>query len=225
MNVLFVVAHPDDEVLGAGATIRKMADRGDQIDVVVLNTFDETAYRNAKEHQDRLAKTDWQLGIRQVYFGKWRDSQMNMANHREMVQFIEKVMLEVKPDIVFTHHPSDINSDHFWCFQSVMEAFRIGQRQRYNIRPIKALYLMEVLSSTDWALNPAVRPFVPNTFERITKYHLNAKYDALCNYNGVIRKPPHPRRLETIMGQAALRGAEAGYGYAEAFECVFRRGL
>ena len=34
MNVLFVVAHPDDEVLGAGATIRKMADRGDQIDVV-----------------------------------------------------------------------------------------------------------------------------------------------------------------------------------------------
>ncbi|MEG2621430.1 MAG: PIG-L deacetylase family protein [Clostridia bacterium] len=225
MNVLFVVAHPDDEVLGAGATIRKLVDAGNTVDVAVLNTFDVTAYSDTNAHRKRLQSSDRILGVNEVYFGDWEDSQMNTANHREMVQFIEHVMLETKPEVVFTHHPADINSDHYWCFQSVMEAFRIGQRQRYDIEPIKALYLMEVLSSTDWAMNPAVRPFMPNTYEQVTEGQLMMKYEALKAYRGVIRVAPHPRRFDTMKAQAMLRGAESGYLYAEAFECVFSRGM
>ena len=33
MNYLIVAAHPDDEVLGAGATIYKLAKRGEKIAV------------------------------------------------------------------------------------------------------------------------------------------------------------------------------------------------
>ena len=38
MNYLLVVAHPDDEVLGAGATIKKLTDKGNIVDVCIMCT-------------------------------------------------------------------------------------------------------------------------------------------------------------------------------------------
>jgi hypothetical protein len=48
---------------------------------------------------------------------------------------------------------------------------------------------------------------------------------ALTQYRGVLRPYPHPRSPEVITGLAAVRGGQAGLKYAEAFECVFRRGV
>lgn len=223
MNVLFVVAHPDDEALGGGGTIAKLVESGHNVDVAVLNTFDVTAYEEMDAHKELLAKSHRTLGIRNSFLGEYEDSNMNTADHREMVQFIENAMLETQPSVVFTHHPSDVNEDHRWVFQSVMEAFRIGQRQRYEIAPIKELLLMEVQSSTDWGIDPSKMPFRPNSFFEITQEHLIKKLASLQMYKGVLRDSPHPRRIETIEGLAKLRGSQAGYAYAEAFECVFRR--
>ena len=223
MNALFVVAHPDDEVLGGGATIARMRDRGIGVHVIVMNTFDVTAYDQKEEHQELLRQSQKALDITSSFFGEYDDSQMNTANHREMVQFIETVMLKTQPDVVFTHHPSDVNEDHRWVCQSVIEAFRIGQRQRYDIPPIRELLLMEVLSSTDWGLDSSRNPFRPNTFFPVDKEHIQKKIDALKMYKGVLRDVPHPRREDTIESLAKLRGAQGGFEYAEAFECVFRR--
>ena len=44
MRHLFVVAHPDDEVLGAGAVIYDAVKRGDEVAAVILNTKDTTRY-------------------------------------------------------------------------------------------------------------------------------------------------------------------------------------
>ena len=35
MNYLVVVAHPDDEVLGCGATIKKLTSQGHNVDIVL----------------------------------------------------------------------------------------------------------------------------------------------------------------------------------------------
>lgn len=223
MNALFVVAHPDDEVLGGGATIARLTENGNAVHVAVLNTFDVTAYDKKEEHQELLKQSQNALDITSSYFGEYDDSQMNTANHREMVQFIEAVMLKTQPDVVFTHHPSDVNEDHRWVFQSVIEAFRIGQRQRYDIQPIRELLLMEVLSSTDWGLDSSRNLFRPNTFYPVNITHIERKIEALKMYKGVLRDSPHPRREDTIESLAKLRGAQGGFDYAEAFECVFRR--
>lgn len=223
MNVLFVVAHPDDEALGGGATIAKFADMGYNVDVAVLNTFDYTAYGDKEKHQELLLKSDKILGVRHVYMGDWEDSCMNKADHREMVVFIEKCMKETKPQIVFTHHPADVNEDHRWVFQSAMEAFRIGQRQRYNIEPIEQLLLMEVQSSTDWGIDPTKAAFRPNTFIEVSPANMYKKITSMLGYEGVIRNEPHPRSVRAIESLASYRGAQAGFLQAEAFECVFRR--
>ena len=38
MKYLIVVAHPDDEVLGAGASIWKWSHAGDKVDVCIMST-------------------------------------------------------------------------------------------------------------------------------------------------------------------------------------------
>ena len=37
LNYLFVVAHPDDEVLGAGGTISKLIKEGNKVDVCIMS--------------------------------------------------------------------------------------------------------------------------------------------------------------------------------------------
>lgn len=225
---LFVVAHSDDEVLGAGALIREVTSKGDEVAVLVLNSEDDTRYHddNGRSVESDLLKTHRFLGIRKTYVEKNPDSNFHLMDHRSMVETIERVIRAEKPDYIFTQHPGDINSDHYWTATSCMEAFRLWQRGREDgLKPIKGLYLMEVPSSTDWALNPSLKRFEPNTYFPVGYKSIEDKVDSLRMYENVIRPMPHPRSPEAIFALATSRGAQCGADYAEAFECVFRRGL
>lgn len=226
MKHLFVVAHPDDEVLGAGAFIYDAVKSGDEVAALVLNTCDTTRYENNLDGiVDDLQKSHKILGISKFYRGLFLDSNFNSANHRTMVQFIEGAIRDFQPDTIFTQHPGDVNTDHYWCAASCMEAFRLFQRGREKINPVHGLYLMEVQSSTDWGVNPCENRFEPNTFVGVSYEAVRKKIEALEVYENVIRDHPHPRSVEALVALPRLRGAQAGYPMAEAFECVFRRGL
>lgn len=221
---LFVVAHPDDEVLGAGGFIYDAARAGDEIGVAVLNTCDTTRYAGHLEQiRDDMLESHKILGVRHFYPFDYLDSNFHNADHRKMVQDIEEVIRDFQPDYIYTQHPGDINTDHYWTAASCMEAFRIWQRGREDLHPISGLFLMEVQSSSDWALNPSIKKFDPDTFVEITEDALLAKIDALGVYENVVRPIPHPRSEAALTALPVLRGAQAGVKLAEAFECVFRR--
>lgn len=223
-KILFVVAHPDDEILGAGAFMYDRAQAGDEIGVLVLNSCDTTRYEeDRKKIVEDLKKSQSYVGVKKTWVGDFLDSNFHNADHRKMVQMIEEVIREFQPNIMFTQHPGDVNTDHYWTAASAMEAFRLGQRGREDVKPIDALYLMEVQSSTDWALNPSIKKFEPNTFVEVSEKAVDAKLLALTAYENVVRPRPHPRSQEAIFCLPILRGGQAGFQYAEAFECVFRR--
>lgn len=222
---LFVVAHPDDEVLGAGGFIYEAAKRGNTVGVAVLNTCDTTRYQDdLGAIKNDLDKSHEILGVSKCYKFDYDDSTFNSANHRKMVQDIEGCIRDFRPDVIITQHPGDVNTDHYWTAASCMEAFHLWQRGREDIPPITGLYLMEVQSSTDWALNPSESRFQPNTFVPISPEAVYAKIRALEVYENVIRERPHPRSYEALTVLPILRGAQSGLNNAEAFQCVFRRG-
>ena len=226
MSVLVVVAHPDDEVLGAGGTIYTLANRGKEVNVCVMSAQAQArAFRPTNEElKDDTNSSMNSLGVKAKILGSFPNIELNKIPHLELVKFIETAILETGADIVITHHPSDLNNDHLHTSLSCQAAVRLFQRRK-QVKPLKELLYMEVLSATDWSMNPSFQKFNPNLFIEIGEEGLQKKINALSMYQDVMREYPHPRSQESMRGLAAYRGSQAAYMYAEAFESAFRRDL
>jgi len=224
MSYLIVVAHPDDEVLGAGGTMYKLAQAGYEVNVCILSG--EAKARNNRPETDELYKdlnsSMKILGVNKVISGDFPNIEFNTVSHLKLVQFIENAVIETKADIIFTHHPADLNNDHLHTSLACQAAARLFQR-RNDVVPLKELLFMEVPSATEWGLNRSMNQFSPNTFIEVGEAAVDKKIEALAQYRGVMRDYPHPRCNEALKGLAAYRGGQAGMIYAEAFESVFRR--
>lgn len=222
MRILFVVAHPDDEVLGAGATIYKLIHEGHKVAVATLANHAAARANISKTLVDDQAKAFEIMGVHKSYAGDFPNIQMNTVPHLRLVQFIEHAIEDWKADSIYTHHPSDTNNDHVMTSYAAQAASRLFQR-REGVPALKQFIYMEVPSSTEWSFDSSSNRFSPNMFVEIGKEGLSIKLSALAAYTGVMRPFPHPRSEEAITGLAAYRGVQAGCNYAEAFESVFYR--
>lgn len=224
MTYLFVVAHPDDEVLGAGGFIYQISKLGHKVSVMFLSG--EVTARDARpelwELEADINQCATILGIHKIYKASFPNIEFNTVSQLAIVQSIEQVIKECTPEVVITHHPGDLNNDHYHASIACQAAIRLFQR-RNDVKPIHEFLYMEILSSTDWALNTSVQPFQPDTFVEIQEEGLAKKMEGLQAYRDVMRDYPHPRSKESIRGLAAYRGSQAGIMFGEAFETVFRR--
>ncbi len=224
MAYLIVAAHPDDEVLGAGATMYKLAQRGEEVNVCIM--CGQAMARAHRPTDNELAEDTSSsmsiLGVKRVFLGNFPNIQFNSVPHLELVQFIEKAIVDCGADVLITHHPADLNNDHLHTSLACQAAARLFQR-RSDVKPLRELLFMEVPSATEWGLNTAMGRFEPDTFFEVGKEAVDKKIEALSQYRGVMRDYPHPRSREALEGLAAFRGGQSGCRYAESFECAFRR--
>ncbi len=221
-KILIVAAHPDDEVLGCGATAAWFASQGVPVTSCILSG-DVAARRNRPDleslRRDTLRAQEI-LGLRPPILGPFPNVEFNTVSHLMLVQFIEAAIAETHADILFTHDPVDLNEDHRQTSHACQAAARLFQR-RPGFQPLRALFFMEVLSSTDWVFPGSGLTFAPDAF-----FPANGTFDrklqALATYSGVMRAFPHPRSKEVLVGLAAYRGGQCGVSYAEAFRTAFR---
>lgn len=224
MNYLIVVAHPDDEVLGAGATIYQLTQKGHNVDLCILSG--QVTARSFRPSDNELIHdinaSMKVLGIKNVYAGNFPNIKFNNIDHLILVQFIENAIEKSKADIIITHHPSDTNNDHLHTSLACQAAIRLFQR-RNDVKALKEFWYMEVPSSTDWCVNHSINLFEPNTYIEVGEEGVRKKIEALSCYRGVMREFPHPRSEEVLMGLAAYRGGQSGCKYAESFQVAMRR--
>ena len=222
MNYLIVVAHPDDEVLGAGATIRKLAKNGHKVDIAIMSGHAAARNNLSATLTEDEAKAMAIMGVNAVYHADFPNIKMNTVPHLDLVQFIEKCIEASMAEVIITHHPADTNNDHVMTSYAAQAACRLFQR-REGIPKLKQFLYMEVLSATEWSLDSTANRFTANHFVEVGPEGVDLKLQALAAYQGVMRPYPHPRSEEAIRGLAAYRGCQAGLNYAEAFESVFGR--
>jgi LmbE family N-acetylglucosaminyl deacetylase len=221
MRVLAVAAHPDDEVLGCGATLARHADQADVVSVLVLGTgaLSREGAATAEVQRLRLQANEAGriLGIHEVSVLDLPDNRFDSWDLLDVVRCVERELRRVDPEVVYTHHPGDLNVDHRRTFEAVITACRPqgpgGPRR---------ILSFEVASSTEWQA-PSVAPvFAPNVFVDVTQT-LDRKVRALEAYAGEVRGFPHPRSVEALRALASWRGASAGMPAAEAFVLVRER--
>lgn len=224
MSVLVVVAHPDDEALGCGATAAFLAARGLSVRACILSA--KAAARRKRPELEELhadmARAQAILGMGEPVLGDFPNIKLNTVAHLDLVQFIEAAMVDTGADVIFTHHPSDLNDDHVQVSRACQAAARLFQR-RSDVAQLKALYYMEILSSTEWAFGAGGDPFNADTFCEVGEVFLQKKMEALASYRGVLRDYPHPRSEQAVRALATLRGSQAGLNLAEAFQAPFRQ--
>jgi len=225
-RLLVVAAHPDDEVLGCGATVRKLVSRGWQAHLIVMTAgiggrhgAEAAVSAGAKEQQTLLRKQLLRaadvIGFDDVDTFDFPDNRMDALSRTELMLPLKEVIQRVKPSLVFTHHPGDYNWDHGRTFDAVMMAAR---RNPPDFSPLE-VRTFEVLSSTERAWQEPSRAFHPNLYMDVAGT-IDMKKLALQYYEMEHRPYPHPRSIEAVEYLARRRGNEVGLVYAEAFHLV-----
>ncbi len=219
-TALVVAAHPDDEVLGCGATVAKMCSQGWVVHHLILaeGVTSRASQRDHLNHFDELEslrkaarQAADSLGVTDVRFSGLPDNRLDSVDLLDVVKIVEERIGALRPTRVFTHHYGDVNVDHRIAHEAVAAAARSVPGH-----PVKQVVFFEVPSSTEWRMSGSVQSFAPNMFVDVSE-HLALKVKALAAYESEMHKFPHPRSVEAVKHLAAWRGATAGLAAAEAF--------
>ena len=233
MRILVIAAHPDDEVLGMGGTIKKHAKKGDDIKIMIMatgiNARRSINYKNSSRYfvdkkisqtmekqvmnlRKNAVQSSKILGAKRIQFMDFPDNEMDTVSLLEVTKTVEKHIEEFNAEIVYTHSNYDINIDHQVCYNATIIATR--PRKNYSVKKVISF---EVASSTEWYFPSK---FSPNIFVDISK-EMTTKLKALKIYKQELRDFPHPRSLEAIEAISKRWGSLSGFKNAEAF-CLVR---
>ncbi|MEK3720382.1 PIG-L deacetylase family protein [Paenibacillus sp. FSL H8-0034] len=220
-RVLVIAAHPDDEVLGCGATIAKHVKQGDEVHVVILaeGITSRDTQRNREKNTEKLSalsaaadRAHQILGSASLHLRDFPDNRMDSVDRLDIVKAVEEIVDQFRPDVIYSHHIGDVNIDHRRIHEAVVTACRPIPGNHL----VKRLLFFEICSSTEWQLAGSAPPFVPNWFIDVSDT-LDKKMEALTAYDSEMRAWPHARSIKAVEHLSRWRGAVIGVEAAEAF--------
>lgn len=208
MRILVIAAHPDDEVLGMGGTIKKLSDKN-HVDLCIVSEGATAQYKDKKMiqvRQESCEKSGKILGISNITFLNFQDMKLDTVPHLEINKALEKIITKIKPDVIYAPPYNDLNKDHLTVFESTLVAARPLSST------VKEILCYELPGFTK-------KPFKPNVYVDITDQIFH-KIKAFKMYKSEIQKFPHSRSIKAIENLSIQRGVESGLENAEAFKLI-----
>jgi LmbE family N-acetylglucosaminyl deacetylase len=217
-NILVVAPHPDDETLGCGGTLLRMAAQGANINWLIVTSMTERySDEQRKGRADTIEKVSAAYSFDSVHQLNKPAAELDMLPMSELIEAIGAVFTDLQPDLLLLPHRGDVHSDHRVIFDACAAC---SKWFRYPF--IKRMMSYETLSETDASLTNNENPFQANVFFDISD-QLTRKLEIMSMYPGECDEFPFPRSAKALTAQAHLRGAQSGYHAAEAFMLLRER--
>ncbi len=222
---MVVVAHPDDELLGLGATMHKLIKQYNvQTHVVILGEGitsrgnernSELWQEELKIHKENIRDAQAEIGYHSVSTYDFPDNRFDSVALLDIIKVIEKEKEIFQPEVIFTHHGGDLNIDHQRTFEAIITATRPMKGE-----VVKTIITFETPSGTEWQASSDPRRFVPNLFIEVSEENINAKIRGMECYEYEKREWPHPRSPKALEYFAKSNGSKVGCKLAEKFSVV-----
>ena len=150
-----MAAHPDDAVLGCGATIAWHAAAGDSVHIVAFadgimgrkGLPKEERGAEFAEHARAAKEASLILGAASFSQLDFPDTRLDTVPQLDLARAAEEAVALRKADIVYTHHVGDLNTDHVRVHDAVCVACRPVPESS-----VRTLLFFEVQSSTEGGL-------------------------------------------------------------------------
>ena len=218
-RVLVVAPHPDDETLGCGGTLLRMADEGAQLGwLIVTSISEENGFASQRVHgrDEEIKQVSSLFGFSDVFRLSLPTRQLDMSPMSELIEQFSAVFKSFRPQQVFLPSRSDVHTDH----RAVFDAGAACAKW-FRYPSVRRVLAYETISETEFGLDMR-EMFQPNYFVDISKY-LDRKLEIMSVYASEMGAYPFPRSSEAIRALAALRGTTSGFHAAEAFQLLRER--
>lgn len=221
MDILAIVAHPDDASIFCGSTLAKHADRGDGVTVVHMTrgeyggledrTEDELAEVRTAEARQAAAVLGADVGFLGFEDGRLTDS---LENRLRVVEAIRTHA----PDLLLTHFGDDMHPDHRTTSRLVTDAYYMASLPLVDangspVDPENVYYFGKPTSEFEPTTFVDVTGFVDAKVEAIRQHE--SQVDFLQAHGGIDAE--FDDVVEDVRARARTLGSRVGATYAEGF--------
>jgi len=216
-SLLVIAPHPDDESLGCGGLMSRLAHLGTDCHVLIATgSVTSHGFDNWKSHQcsEAIGGMIDALQSKSVTGLGYESSKLEMLPMLSLIDSFRSVLEAVRPSTVCLPWNGDAHSDHRIC-----HAIGLATTKAFRSTYIRNVLTYETLSETNVAGVSQGIVFKPGLWVDISA-HLTNKVNACLRYQSEFAEHPFPRSEASIRALAVLRGSECNALAAEAFGVV-----
>jgi N-acetylglucosamine malate deacetylase 1 len=205
MRTLFISPHTDDVELGAGGTLTKLMEEGNEVQWVVFSTAEGSLPEDAPRDTLRNEFLDVarSIGLKEKNLKIFDFQVRYLSQHRqEILEEMVNMRKDYSPDLIIGPSLNDNHQDHEVVAKETLRAFK------------------DNASIICYELPWNHIQFDTQMFVKIGWGHLNKKIQLLKKYASQIDLGRPYFSEEYIRGWARMRGVQVKAEYAEAFEVV-----
>lgn len=221
MNILTIVAHPDDDAIFCGGTLVKHSSRGDEVHVTYLTRGElggmgqQSPSELARIRSEEAGEASRQLGISISYLD-FEDGRIQ--NSLENRRIVTDLVRRHDPDLLITHYRKDSHPDHRATSHLVTDAYYMASLPMFETEheptdPHNVYYFGKITSDFSAERFVDISDVQTIKEEAIQKHQsqvefLNAHGGIDVEFNNLI---------DSVRAEARILGRQCGVKFAEGF--------